>query len=112
MVLQPGEEGNVSKTGSLTVETVNNMDDEVAWTKGLFRFHRRDLPYVMRQLARWYGVSIEYSKDYHFQRDQTFTFALNRNNTTDEIFSILEKAGCGHFQALEINGQKKILISP
>lgn len=41
---------------------IANVDAEnsVAWKNGYFRFDKADIRSVMRQIARWYDVEVEY----------------------------------------------------
>lgn len=53
-VLKPGEQyanGNVTKV---------DADGAVAWVSGYFHFDHADIHTVMKQLARWYNVQVQY----------------------------------------------------
>lgn len=53
-LLKPGEayyKGQVIRT---------DVDQDIAWKKGWFSFTDADFPTVMRQLARWYAINVQY----------------------------------------------------
>ncbi len=62
-LLQPGEQASVSqpsqKSQSITVQTTD-VDAAVAWKNGTFSFTNASLETVMRQLARWYDIEVEF----------------------------------------------------
>ena len=37
-----------------------DVEQDIAWKKGIFNFSGMDLPAVMRQLSRWYDIEIKY----------------------------------------------------
>lgn len=57
-ILKPGQQSLL--TGGLM--QIANVDPEnsVAWKNGYFRFDKADIRSVMRQIARWYDVEVEY----------------------------------------------------
>jgi transmembrane sensor len=57
-VIAPGQQVRLSN-GALSTETVD-VSQAVAWKDGLFNFNSSDIQNVMRQLARWYNVTVEY----------------------------------------------------
>jgi len=58
--LRPGEEAAIYPNGTLKV--VGNVDTArtMAWKNGYFDFNNADLPVMMRQLERWYDISVTY----------------------------------------------------
>ncbi|HEY4289890.1 MAG TPA: FecR domain-containing protein [Puia sp.] len=61
-LLRPGQQAR-TRPGIRPV--VNTCDTSVvmAWRKGLFRFEDAGVGEVMRQISRWYGVSVGYESD-------------------------------------------------
>lgn len=37
-----------------------DVEQDIAWKKGIFNFSGMDLPAVMRQLSRWYDIEVKY----------------------------------------------------
>lgn len=85
-VLRPGQQARMTKSGRINV--VNNIDTEevMAWKNGLFVFKSTDLRSIMRQIARWYDVDIEYKGNVGMQ----FTGQITRNNNVSKVLEMLE----------------------
>lgn len=76
----------------------------LAWKNGEFRFNRMDVKGIMRQIARWYDVSVEYSGNV----DGVYLSGVfARKNDIREMLAILEATGTVHYQ-LEGN---KVIVS-
>jgi ferric-dicitrate binding protein FerR (iron transport regulator) len=61
VVLKPGEQAEADNgTQKITVIKGVDIQRAVAWKNGIFSFKDADLKTVMRQLARWYNVDVEY----------------------------------------------------
>jgi len=85
-ILRPGQQARMLKSGRISV--VNNIDTEevMAWKNGLFVFKSTDLRSIMRQIARWYDVDIEYKGSVGMQ----FTGQITRNNNVSKVLEMLE----------------------
>lgn len=63
--VQPAQNGGVQPTqgkgGELEIVAGVDVDQVLAWKNGAFSFRGADLPTVMRQLARWYDIEVEYT---------------------------------------------------
>lgn len=59
-LLSPGQQARIGPDGSLKVTGDINADEITAWKNGLFHFEKADIQMVMRQLARWYDVTVSY----------------------------------------------------
>jgi transmembrane sensor len=66
-ILKPGQQATLSpsgkdakgREGSFSIKQVN-AEDALAWKDGLFVFNDTDLKDVLRTLARWYNVDVDY----------------------------------------------------
>ena len=58
-ILRPGEQAQMGASG-LKVAANVNTDAVVAWKNGFFNFDNADIQAIMRQVARWYNVRVEY----------------------------------------------------
>lgn len=81
-VLQPGQQSQLQKDGKLGL--LNNVDIEsvIAWKNGYFKFNQADLQTVMRQLARWYDVEVNFEgpiPDFRFVGELKRTAGLSTN---------------------------------
>ena len=57
--LAPGMQARVAAQVLRTVKEVD-VSSETAWKDGYFSFHHADMQEVMRQIARWYDLTVEY----------------------------------------------------
>ncbi|MDQ0637382.1 transmembrane sensor [Pedobacter sp. W3I1] len=58
-VLKPGEQSLVSVSG-MDVKEVN-VDESIAWKNGYFMFDNERQESILRKVARWYNVEVEYA---------------------------------------------------
>ncbi|MDR3715818.1 MAG: FecR domain-containing protein [Puia sp.] len=59
-LLKPAEEAVLPKNGALKTLHHVNVEEITAWKNGYFHFDHASLETTMRQLARWYDVSVVY----------------------------------------------------
>lgn len=59
LLLLPGQQGGAAGNGFALVNNAD-VDQAVAWKNGYFSFDDVDIRTVMRQLARWYGIQVNY----------------------------------------------------
>lgn len=87
--LKPGQQAQV-KQGQLTL--INNADTSqvLAWKNGIFDMNNAGLPAVMRQLARWYDVNIEYERE---MPDIRFGGKMQRNLKLSQVLNGLSGMG-------------------
>lgn len=102
-MIKPGEQVQVENNANLLnpqfrVEPVN-VDVEVAWKNGVFRFESIDIETIMRQIGRWYDVQVIYET----KTTKHFTGIISRNVNVSEVLKMLELTGEMHFS---INGKK------
>jgi transmembrane sensor len=84
-ILKPGQQAQINQ-GRINIVNDANMDEAIAWHKGLFEFHDADIQTVMRQLSRWYNVDISYEGKI---TDRHFSGKLYRNVTALTVADIL-----------------------
>lgn len=59
-LLSPGEQVKDHSGGGLELISHVDVGQVLAWKNGIFSFRDADLATVMRQLARWYDIEVEY----------------------------------------------------
>jgi transmembrane sensor len=101
-ILKPGEQAQVSGTISI----LKNVDVEavMAWKDGRFKFSSVDIETIMRQVARWYNIDIEYRG----KVEGTLSGGLARNVNASQLFHVLELTDKVRF---EIEG-RKVIVTP
>lgn len=67
-----------------------DIDKEVAWKNGMIEFYDDDLPYIMRQLSRWYDVEAGFEGGIPAGR---YNGSIPRQATLSEVMQILKLAG-------------------
>lgn len=59
-LLKPGNQAQIAENGAIKLVDGVDMDEVVAWKNGNFHFKGADLSTVLRQIARWYDLEIDY----------------------------------------------------
>ena len=103
-VLAASQEASMDRSsGSLSVNEVD-ADESIAWKNGFFDFKGVSIETVMRQLARWYDVDVEYEG----KTDKHFRGTISRSENVSAVFKMLELTGEVHFST----EGKKIIVKP
>jgi transmembrane sensor len=111
VVLKPGEQAVLSGANSrftiadsrLTIDHSPDIDAVMAWKNGYFSFSETDMATLMRQIARWYDVEIEYAGAIPNRR---FGGEISRNSNAEQVLKIMEESDV-HFR---IAGRKIIVL--
>ncbi|WP_423736928.1 FecR family protein [Chitinophaga caseinilytica] len=101
--LLPGEQAVVAGGATPEVSEVD-VEEVLAWKNGLFIFQDADLKSVMRQLARWYDVEIEYQGR---PSDMKLNGAVYRNYSLSQVLTVLKATGL----QFKIEARKLIIIT-
>lgn len=87
-LLKPGEQVQVNPAGEFSAPQEVDADGVIAWKNGLFHFERADIHTVMRMLARWYDVDIQYEGP---ATSHLFGGDLQRNLNLSQVLEILAR---------------------
>ncbi|MEO7048216.1 MAG: FecR domain-containing protein [Ferruginibacter sp.] len=79
-------------TQQLDVKKVD-IDKEIAWRKGMIEFNDDNLPYIMRQLSRWYDVDVSFEGNIP---EGGYNGSIPRKATLSEVMQILKIAGVNY----------------
>jgi transmembrane sensor len=90
--------------GSLQTLHNVNIDEITAWKNGYFHFDHSSLETTMRQLARWYDVTVQYDGTI---APQEFMGKIQRNMPLSTVLKGLEGENV-HFK---LEG-KKVIVTP
>lgn len=82
--IRPGEQVQF-KNGHLAV-TQADIEEAIAWKRGFFYFKDDDIQTVMRQLSRWYDVTVKYEGQISTRE---FSGQMNKNITAAQLMHIL-----------------------
>ncbi|WP_207532718.1 FecR family protein [Desertivirga arenae] len=92
-LLVPGQESVLSASG-LDLEQAK-LDEVTAWKNGYFKFNGKDIRTIMREISRWYNVTVEYQGKI---TAETFDGRISRNRKLTEVLKLIESAGKVHFK--------------
>ena len=82
--IKPGQQVQV-KNGHAAVSTAD-MEEAIAWKNGFFYFKDDDIQTVMRQLSRWYNVTVKYEGQIPTRE---FSGQMNKNIDASHLLHIL-----------------------
>ncbi len=88
VLLKPGQQ-SVIKGNYIEVNAVN-VNTIVDWKNGRFIFKQEDIRGIMRKLARWYNIDVEYAGKLE---GLNFTGNVSRSKNLDEILRVLTLTG-------------------
>jgi transmembrane sensor len=87
-ILKPGQQARIDKSGKLKLLDSVNMDAVMAWNeRNFFYFKDDDVRTIMRQLSRWYDISVKNEEDLP---KQTFSGLVNRELALSKVLGMLE----------------------
>lgn len=94
-VLQPGYNASVSPNADQINVAKADLDQALAWKDGKFRFRDTNIQTIMRQVARWYDVEVQYRGDVS---DLAFSGLISRRQNAPELLRILEATHSVRFE--------------
>lgn len=101
-VLKPGEQSLVSVSG-MDIKEVD-VDEAIAWKKGYFMFNNERQESILRKVARWYNVEIEYADQ--DAKEVMYYGTVSRFEKISKVLRKFEQTGEVHF---DIKGNKVIV---
>lgn len=103
-LLAPGQQASIASDGALKTSSSVDTAEVIAWKKGLFQFRGASLNVIMRQVARWYNVDVEYDGNV----TQRYFGKIPRSVNLSNVLKILESTDGAHFK---IEGNKVLVMS-
>lgn len=101
-VLKPGEQSLVSVSG-MDIKEVD-VDESIAWKKGYFMFNNERQESILRKVARWYNVEIEYADQ--DAKEVMYYGTVSRFEKISKVLRKFEQTGEVRF---DIKGNKVIV---
>jgi ferric-dicitrate binding protein FerR (iron transport regulator) len=102
-MLKPGQQASVTQQGRIQVGNDVDVDQVMSWKNGQFYFSNSDIETIMRQMARWYDVEVEYK----VHPEDRYTVSLSRNVPVSKLLKYLELSGGVKFK---IEGKKIVVM--
>jgi len=99
VVLKPDQQSVISRTVSEPEIKVIQVTAEavIDWKNGNFIFDRENLPAIMRKIARWYNVEVEYRGKMPLDE---FGGQISRSKTLSDVLNVLELSGGVRFKVV------------
>ncbi|MFC6102522.1 FecR domain-containing protein [Olivibacter domesticus] len=92
-LLKPGQQASLSASRELVVQNAADPNAAIAWKNGFFQFNDSDIASIMRQVARWYDVSVKYEGNIPSKK---LTGSIPRHATLKQMLDVLAYSGV-HF---------------
>ncbi len=102
LILKPGEQAVY--TAGRIAKTKIDTEQVVAWKNGFFQFENASLETVMRQIARWYDLEVEYRSEIS---QRVFNGKVYRNMSLSKVLSVLSFSKVNY----KVEG-KRLIITP
>lgn len=104
-LLRPGQMAIHDLKSSTIVIKEADLDEASAWKKGYFKFRKENIQDIMRKVARWYDVDIEYKGAV---TNRTFGGTYLRSKTLPGMLELLEYTGSVHFKVIG----RRVIVMP
>ncbi len=101
--LVPGQEAVLSAPGTDFLVRKADMEQVLAWKEGYFYFKNDRFEQIMKEVADWYGLKLQYEG---IIPQSLFTGSVDRNANLSEVLEMLKSISPAKFR---IEGQKLII---
>ena len=88
VVLKPGEQAVLNKSGRVVIKEVDTYL-YTAWKNGVFAFEKQRLEEIMNVVARWYDVNIFFENS--SVREERFSVDMPRHESFEEVLRLIEQ---------------------
>lgn len=105
VVLKPDQQAELVPGAPLVVHENADIDKVMAWKNGLFNFDKVPITEVMKQIERWYDITVVYEKGVP---DIEFFGELSRNISLNELVDALKDVGV----RFRIEEGRKLVVLP
>jgi len=93
-MLVPGEHGIVKNNDTDVYVEKADVEEETAWKNGRTYFNGANIRQIMRQIARWYDVDVQYKGNV---ANLDFTCTVSRKDKLSKLLNLMELTGAVHF---------------
>jgi transmembrane sensor len=101
-MIVPGQQATV--TSNIDIAEVNTQE-AIEWKKGNFNFSHEKLGSIMRKIARWYDIDVDYQGK---TTNASFVGTIPQSKNIGEVLKYLELTGLVHFKIDE----RRITVMP
>ncbi|WP_295116342.1 FecR family protein [uncultured Chitinophaga sp.] len=103
-ILQPRQQANILN-GNITLNSKADVGEATAWKNGVFSFKDADLKAVMRQLSRWYDVTVIYEGNIPYR---VFRGEIGRDLSLHQVLKGLGNMGVN----FRIEEGRRLIVTP
>jgi transmembrane sensor len=104
-LLVPGQQGiSINNKQNITLQSAD-IEATEAWRKGLFIFHDETIDNVMKMMARWYDVEIEYQGNV---KNKEFGGSISKYKNINVLLENMKLTGAIHYK---INGRRVVVMN-
>jgi len=109
--LHPGQQSTINKGRPEIMITDADTSQAIAWKNGLFYFKDADVASIMRSLARWYNLKVEFDGQIPQRR---FSGKIYRNVNAAEVLEIINYSAINYRveESSDNKTAKKLIITP
>lgn len=93
-LLAPGDHAVVKNDSDNFYIEKADVEEETAWKNGRTYFNGANIRQIMRQVARWYDVDVQYKGNVV---NMDFTCTVSRKDQLSKLLNLLELTGAVHF---------------
>jgi len=105
VMLLPGQQATALKSGTAIKVSLADIQQTMAWKNGLFIFHDLNITEVMKQVARWYDVDVEYHDD--DVKNNEFGGTISKYKNITELLDVMSLTRSIHYK---IEGRRVIIM--
>ncbi|ANI88036.1 hypothetical protein A9P82_01085 [Arachidicoccus ginsenosidimutans] len=95
VIIHPGQQAILRANNTALNVRQADTSETLAWLNGNFIFNNRDIKYIMRQIARWYDISVQYQgnvDNVHFEG------LLSKRENIGDILEAIQTTNEVHFK--------------
>jgi transmembrane sensor len=92
--IRPGQQASWANGAKGWALSTPDMREVLAWKQGGFRFQGLSIAAIMRQIARWYDVDVEFRGP---QPSREFNGIISRKKSVNDLLTVLEQTDDVHF---------------
>lgn len=104
-LLKPNQQAVLTNGEGLNISNVDT-EEAVAWKSGYFIFHNEGIESVMRKIARWYNVKVQYEGKIP---SRGLGGSMSRGNDLSKVLNMLQVTGLVKFS---VKGKTVIVSDP
>ena len=102
-LLNPGQQASVAEKSTIIRVSNADIEQNLAWKNGYFRFNQERIEPIMRKLSRWYNIDVEFKGPLP---DDEFSGTISRFKNISAVFKALEYYQTVHFK---VEGRRVIV---